>query len=105
VKSEDAGRVAANYAGMAIVNFFAYTVIPFFVTRSGATLLNLSNVTTILWSMLFDIMLYGSPFYPLCMGAFAIELIGIVLFSLRQPTRPEPKEQASTEMPESTKIA
>lgn len=47
-----------NYLGMAFVNFFTYTIIPFYVARSGATLLNLSNVTTIIWSMLFDIMLY-----------------------------------------------
>ena len=59
VKDEDVSAVAWNYIGMAIVNFFTYTIIPFYVTRSGATLLNLSNVTTIIWSMLFDIMLYS----------------------------------------------
>ena len=59
VKDENVSGVAWNYIGMAIVNFFTYTIIPFYVTRSGATLLNLSNVTTIIWSMLFDIMLYS----------------------------------------------
>lgn len=48
-----------NFFGMAAVNFMTYTIIPFYVVRSGATLLNLSNVTTIVWSMLSDILLFG----------------------------------------------
>jgi len=75
--------VASNFIGMAVVNFICYTIIPFFISRSGATLLNLSNVTTIIWSMLSDILIFDGPFYPLCVVAFAIELIGIVLFSLK----------------------
>ena len=74
-----------NYFGMALVNFFTYSIIPFFVARSGATLLNLSNVTTIIWSMLFDIVLYGNPFYPLCLLGFSIELVGIIVFSTKEP--------------------
>lgn len=50
--------VFLNFFGMAAVNFVTYTIIPFYVTRSGATLLNLSNVTTIIWSMLSDILLF-----------------------------------------------
>jgi hypothetical protein len=77
-----------NYFGMAAVNFVTYTIIPFYVTKSGATLLNLSNVTTIIWSMLVDIFLYGGPFYPLCLCAFAIEIVGIITFSLKEPIKP-----------------
>ena len=76
-----------NYIGMALVNFVTYTIIPFYITRSGATLLNLSNVTTIVWSMLFDIVLYGSSFYPVCLLAFVIELIAIIIFSTREPEK------------------
>ena len=88
VKSGDEVGIAMNYIGMAIVNFFTYSIIPFFVARSGATLLNLSNVTTIIWSMLFDIVLYGSPFYPLCLLGFSIELVGIIIFSTKEPKKP-----------------
>ena len=73
---------------MATVNFVTYTIIPFYVTKSGATLLNLSNVTTIIWSMLVDIFLYGGPFYPLCLCAFAVEIVGIVIYSLKEPIKP-----------------
>lgn len=54
----DGWKVFLNFFGMAAVNFVTYTIIPFYVTRSGATLLNLSNVTTIIWSMLSDILLF-----------------------------------------------
>ncbi len=73
---------------MAAVNFVTYTIIPFYVTKSGATLLNLSNVTTIIWSMLVDIFLYGTPFYPLCLCAFVVEIVGIVIYSLKEPIKP-----------------
>ena len=72
---------------MALVNFVTYTIIPFYITRSGATLLNLSNVTTIVWSMLFDIVLYNSSFYPICLLAFIIELVAIIVFSTREPKK------------------
>jgi hypothetical protein len=35
--------------------------------------------------MLSDILIFNGPFYPLCIVAFAIELIGIILFSLKEP--------------------
>ena len=89
-----------NYLGMAFVNFFTYSIIPFYVARSGATLLNLSNVTTIIWSMLFDIMLFGSPFYPLCLLGFAVELVAIVIFSLREPVKPEQEPRSELETSE-----
>lgn len=83
---------------MAAVNFCTYTVIPFFVQRSGATLLNLSNVTTIIWSMLSDIFLYDSKFYPLCLVAFAVEIVGIAVFSSQQPYKqPQDAKQPNFE--------
>ena len=87
IKDGDQLGIALNYFGMAAVNFCTYTIIPFYVTRSGATLLNLSNVTTIIWSMLFDILLYGSPFYPVCLLGFVIELVAIIIFSQREPKK------------------
>mmetsp|Transcript_31125 Transcript_31125/g.38439 ORF Transcript_31125/g.38439 Transcript_31125/m.38439 type:complete len:96 (+) Transcript_31125:856-1143(+) len=85
---------------MALVNFFCYSIIPFYVARSGATLLNLSNVTTIIWSMLFDILLFGSPFYPLCLLGFSVELVAIVVFSLREPTKPGQEQKSELETSE-----
>ena len=69
------------YVGMAAVNFCVYSIIPFYITRSGATLLNLSNVTTVLWSMLFDTVLFGGKIYWLYAVAFAIEITAIIIYS------------------------
>ena len=80
-KREDRLSIVSNYLGMALVNFCVYTIIPFYVTRSGATLLNLSNVTTVLWSMLFDILLFKGKFYWMNALAFAIEICAIILYS------------------------
>ena len=107
VKDGDQLGIAANYLGMAVVNFFTYTIIPFYVARSGATLLNLSNVTTIIWSMLFDILLYGSPFYPLCLLGFAVEVIAIVIYSTKEPTKDTvltEEERAALEMGEKSPL-
>ena len=73
--------LALNLLGMSITNFMCYSLIPFFVTKSGATLLNISNVTTVLWGMLFDMTIFGQPFYILYLCAFCLEIFGIILFS------------------------
>ena len=64
-----------------MIEFVVYTTIPFYVAKSGATLLNLSDTTTIIWSMLFDYLLYAQPFRWLPLIAFVIEVIGIVIFN------------------------
>ena len=80
-KEEDKWSIIGCYAGMAAVNFCVYTIIPFYITRSGATLLNLSNVTTVLWSMLFDILLFNGQIYWLYGVAFVIEITAIIIYS------------------------
>jgi solute carrier family 35, member F1/2 len=89
IPASDRFAVASNYIGMAVVNFMVYTTTPFFIKRSGATLLNLSNVTTIIWSMLSDILLFGGKFYPTTLCAFAVEMTGIILYSQEQPRKPK----------------
>mmetsp|Transcript_24696 Transcript_24696/g.38432 ORF Transcript_24696/g.38432 Transcript_24696/m.38432 type:complete len:98 (+) Transcript_24696:953-1246(+) len=63
----------------------SYLLIPFFIRRSGATLLNISNVTTVIWSMLSDILLFGKEFQWMYVAAFFFELCGVIVFSMRQP--------------------
>jgi hypothetical protein len=41
--------------------------------------------------MLSDILLFDGEFYPLCVAAFTIELIGIILFSLKEPLKAAPE--------------
>ena len=82
----------------------AYTIIPYFVKRAGATLLNISNLTTILWSMVSDIVIFGTPFvipfefnclqYWMYFCGFIVEIIAISIYSYKSPIyrKKEPEE-------------
>jgi drug/metabolite transporter (DMT)-like permease len=78
-----------NMIGFSSFNFMCYSIIPFFVQRSGATLLNISNVTTVIWSMLADILIFGKDFQLAYVIAFALEITGVVIFSAEKPINPE----------------
>ena len=78
-----------NTIGFSSFNFMCYSIIPFFVQRSGATLLNISNVTTVIWSMLADILIFGKDFHLAYVIAFALEITGVVIFSAEKPINPE----------------
>ena len=105
VNKDDTGKIIANFLGMAAVEFVVYSVIPFYVSRSGATLLNLSDTTTIIWSMLFDCLLYNQKFRCLPPLAFVIEVTGIMIFSMKKPVKPSDENTEVVEvMMEETKI-
>jgi solute carrier family 35 protein F1/2 len=77
------------------VNFLSYSTIPLYIAKCGATLFNLSNVTTVLWGMLCDIVLFQKDFYWLYTLAFALEMVGVLLFSSREPARSRPPQGQS----------
>lgn len=83
------------YAGFCLVNLLDYTIIPIYVKKSGATLLNLSNRTTILWSMIIDITLFGKSFHWLYLIAFIFEIAAVWLYSTRSPKYPVSKRHSS----------
>ena len=74
-----------NLLGMSLANAICYSLIPVFVARSGATLMNISNVTAVLWGMLFDMAIFSKRFYPLNVLAFFMEILGMVIFSIDDP--------------------
>ena len=71
-----------NILGFMLANFIIYSMIVVFIQRSGATLLNISNVTTVIWGMLSDIILFEKPFYVLYVIAFCFEITGVIIFSM-----------------------
>lgn len=79
------------------MNFFNYSVIPVFVMRSGAALLNISNRTTILWSMLFDIVLFKESFHVLYFFSYILVMAGVTVFTMKEPKYKE-KEEEETAM-------
>ncbi|CDW73407.1 solute carrier family 35 member f2 [Stylonychia lemnae] len=94
----DIYKVALYYFGFAFINFVSYTIIPFFVRRSGATLLNISNLTTIIWSMLSDIFLFNRPFYWMYVCAFGCELVAILVYSIKNPITNQELEQSQQQL-------
>jgi len=70
-----------NIGCFMLTNLVTYSIIPFFIQRSGATLLNISNVTTVIWGMFSDIVFFNQPFYFLYCIAFCFEMTGVILFS------------------------
>eukprot|EP00355_Strombidium_rassoulzadegani_P002601 CAMPEP_0168610310 /NCGR_PEP_ID=MMETSP0449_2-20121227/1713_1 /TAXON_ID=1082188 /ORGANISM="Strombidium rassoulzadegani, Strain ras09" /LENGTH=301 /DNA_ID=CAMNT_0008650595 /DNA_START=375 /DNA_END=1277 /DNA_ORIENTATION=+ len=72
------------FSGM---NFVCYSLIPLYISRCGATLFNLSNVTTVIWGMLSDLILFKKAFYPFYIIAFVLEIMGVALFSLKKPRK------------------
>ena len=62
IRNGDTYKIALYFIGFVVINIFGYTIIPFLVRRSGATLLNISNLTTVIWSMISDIFLFSRSF-------------------------------------------
>ena len=85
--------VILNLGCFMVLNFICYSAIPFYVQRSGATLLNISNVTTVIWSMLSDILIFKKKFYILYVAAFVLEMAGIVIFSVAQEQKDRLNEE------------
>ena len=78
-----------NIGCFMITNLATYSIIPFFIQRSGATLLNISNVTTVIWGMFSDIIFFDQPFYILYCVAFCFEMTGVIIFSRERPEKKE----------------
>lgn len=84
IKTSNSGQIwffVQNMGGFMFLTFICYSIIPYFVQRSGATLLNISNVTTVIWSMISDIIFFKKPFYYLYLLAFCFEICGVIIFS------------------------
>lgn len=81
-----------------VANFVCYSLIPVYISKSGATLFNLSNVTTVLWGMLGDILVFHKEFYPLYLLAFFFEITGVLVFSLNKPVKPTDVSQRETQL-------
>ena len=84
-------KVTLAYIGFAIMNFTTYSFTPWFIDRSGAALLSISNLTTAIWSMLADILLFQKSFRWAYAIAFTIEIGAILLFCLSEPKEDKPK--------------
>lgn len=66
--------------GVAAVLFYACT--PSYIKHFGATLFNMSLIPTMVYSLIFSLLVYNSQFNWLYLGGYVVVILGLSLFSL-----------------------
>ncbi|CAI0423049.1 unnamed protein product [Linum tenue] len=77
-------NIVLAIAGYTISIFSYYTLTPYVLKLSGATLFNLSILTSDMWAVLIRIFFYGQKVDWLYFLAFLIVTIGIVTYSVNE---------------------
>ncbi|KAL7170481.1 hypothetical protein ACSBR2_035369 [Camellia fascicularis] len=74
------GEILA-FAGYALSFFMFYSFVPFVLKMSGATMFNLSILTSDMWAVVIRIFFYHQQVDWLYYLSFAIEVVGLVMYS------------------------
>ena len=61
----------------------------FFVGFYGATAYSIVALCGVLYSMLYDLLLFDSPFRYLVIIGYGIIIIAVVMFHVREPKKPQ----------------
>ncbi|BBH07672.1 Eukaryotic protein of unknown function D [Prunus dulcis] len=77
------GEILA-FAGYGVSGLLFYTLAPLVLKLSGATLLNLSILTSDMWAVVFRIFFYRQQVDWLYYLAFAVVVIGLIIYSLTE---------------------
>ncbi|KAB2607766.1 solute carrier family 35 member F1-like [Pyrus ussuriensis x Pyrus communis] len=72
------------WAGYTLAGILFYTITPFVLKRSGATLLNLSILTSDMWAVVVRIFFYRQQVDWLYYVAFSVVVIGLIIYSLTE---------------------
>ncbi|XWS16738.1 hypothetical protein CRYUN_Cryun33cG0004500 [Craigia yunnanensis] len=82
--------VILAFIGYTLSSFMFYSITPFVLKLSGATMLNLSLLTSVMWAVVIRILLYRQRVDWIYFLAFAIIVIGLVIYSVTEDTVPAP---------------
>ncbi|KAL6988393.1 hypothetical protein U1Q18_014143 [Sarracenia purpurea var. burkii] len=74
-------EIILTFAGYAVSSFMFYTLVPFVLKMSGATMFNLSILTSDMWAVIIRIFFYHQKVDWLYYLSFAIVAIGLVIYS------------------------
>ncbi|KAK3138630.1 hypothetical protein QOZ80_5AG0371340 [Eleusine coracana subsp. coracana] len=69
------------FAGYAVAIFMFYTITPFVLKMSGATLFNLSLLTSDMWAVAIRVLFYHQQINWLYYLAFTVVGIGLIIYS------------------------
>ncbi|KAJ4705183.1 solute carrier family 35 member F1-like [Melia azedarach] len=73
--------IILSFIGYAASSFMFYTLVPFVLKLSGATMFNLSMLTSDMWAVVIRILFYRQQVDWLYYLAFAIVVVGLVIYS------------------------
>ena len=85
---DDIVEWALFYLGFVIVNLMIYHFIIYFISKAGATMMNIGNLTSSVYSMIFDIFLFNGRFKWFYLIGFFFQVAAIVIYSIKDPEYP-----------------
>lgn len=74
-------EIILAFFGYAVASFTFYSVAPFVIKMSGATLFNLSILTSDMWAVVIRIFFYKQQVDWLYYVAFALVVVGLIIYS------------------------
>lgn len=74
-------QLVLAYVGNTTASFIFYTLGPFVLKMSGATLFNLSLLTSDMWAVLIKLFIYKQQVNWLYYSAYALVAVGIFIYS------------------------
>ncbi|KAL8039702.1 hypothetical protein ABFX02_10G053200 [Erythranthe guttata] len=89
----------SSYAGYAVAGFLFYTLAPFSLKMSGATMFNLSLLTSDMWAVAIRTFIYDQKVDWLYYLAFLLVVVGILIYS-RTEEKPAPEAEDESLSPE-----
>ncbi|CAL0309941.1 unnamed protein product [Lupinus luteus] len=69
------------FVGFVVSSFMFYTTTPFVLKLGGATMFNLSSLTTNIWAVVFQVFIYNGKVSWLYFLSFAIIVVGLIIYS------------------------
>ncbi|XP_057467440.1 uncharacterized protein LOC130756836 [Actinidia eriantha] len=81
-------EIILTFAGYAVSSFMFYTLVPFVLKMSGATMFNLSVLTSDMWAVVIRIFFYRQQVDWLYYVSFAIVVVGLIIYSKTEKKDP-----------------
>ncbi|KAL6219518.1 hypothetical protein ACLB2K_007277 [Fragaria x ananassa] len=75
------GERAFSFVGFSLAMFLFYSLVPILLKINGSTMLNLSLLTSDMWAVLIRIFAYHQKVDWMYFVAFAIVVVGLVIYS------------------------
>ncbi|XP_042510065.1 solute carrier family 35 member F2-like [Macadamia integrifolia] len=83
-------EIISLFAGFALSTFMFYSLVPFVLKMSGATLFNLSLLTSDMWAVVIRIFFYHQQVDWLYYLAFGVVALGLIIYSVTTGGDPAP---------------